>query len=244
MTFTTPSYTDGTNDDVPINLPDVCGADTAAGLLSSSQSRTLRRHTTSRAASRNPLRQSAAANLPDSVYYGSLPRRAIKPRRHTPYPSSRPTVNSGDALNDQRGRIMTWKDIARKKETPDKQPTTEQQRLVMMMVFNEITPYPPEDWISLIGGLINRSTAQVDTFFSNTRQKLRRNAGDDAPPDHVRACKAVDVGKDRPVKMRRSALKLCPVDKWTDAFIEEIVMIYNFRASMVLRQRAVGARDR
>jgi len=243
---TTRSRTAGTNEDFgsPVELPDVHGVDTAAGLLLSS-SRSLRR-TTDRASSRNPLRQSAAANLPDAAYDGSFPRlsrKAVKPRRNTPYASGRPTINAGDVLNDQRGRIMTWKEIARKKETRDKQPTTEHQRLVMVMVFNEITPYPPEDWISLIGGLVNRSTAQVDIFFSNTRQKLKRNAGDDYPPEHVRACKAVDVGKDRPVKMRRSALKLCPAEKWTDAFIEEIVMIYNFRALMHLRQReAAGER--
>jgi hypothetical protein len=86
------------------------------------------------------------------------------------------------------------------------------------------------------------STAQVDIFFSNTRQKLRRNAGADSPPEHVRACKGVDIGKDRPVKMRRSALELCPAEKWTDAFIEEIVMIYNFRAVGYLRQREVVGR--
>jgi hypothetical protein len=151
----TRSRTAGTDDDIPgtdNTFPSDSGED---ALLSSSR----RRLTADMTTFRHPLRQSDTANIPD-VEYRSLSRlsgKSKKPRRHTPYPSERPTVNVGDALsNDQRRRIRAWKEIARKKETKDKEPTNEQQRLVMVMVFNEITPYPPEDWLSLIGGLINR----------------------------------------------------------------------------------------
>jgi len=243
----TRSRTAVVNDDIPATDTSYPAASDSGSDSLSSGSETSSRHRriTDTTIFRHPLRQSDTANIPD-IDHSSLPRfsgKSKRQRRHAPYPSERPTVNVGDALsNDQRRRIRAWKDIARKKETKDKEPTSEWQRLVMVMVFNEITAYPPEDWLSLIGGLINRSTAQVDTFFSNTRQKLKRIAGNDHPPDHVRDSRTVDVGKDRPVKMRRSALELCPAENWTDSFIEEIVMIYNFRASGYLRRKAaVGA---
>jgi hypothetical protein len=154
----TRSRTAESKDDAAMPLGDR-GADIVASRwLPSQETRSRRRYTAEQALFRDPLRQSDTANIPDTDH-DSLPRLPSKKRishKSAPYASDRSTVVAGDALSDQRGRIRTWKDIARKKQTRDKQPTTEQQRLVMVMVFNEITPYPPEDWLSLIGGLINR----------------------------------------------------------------------------------------
>jgi len=109
----------------------------------------------------------------------------------------------------------------------------------MGMIFREITAYPPEDWVSLIGGIINRSTGQVDIFFGNTRQKRARLHRDSSSakgqPEHVQDCVEVTLPfKERPVKMRKGALELYPAEEWTDALLEEITMIYSFRASMLL----------
>lgn len=164
MTLMTRSRTAVTKDDIPglaTALSGAPGEDMLAGRsLSRPETPSRSRHTTNTTVFRRPLRQSDTANIPDAEYdfsFSRLSGKPKKPRRSAPYAAERRAVNIRDALsNDQRRRIKTWKDIARKKQTRDKQPTTEQQRLVMVMVFNEITPYPPEDWLSLIGGLINR----------------------------------------------------------------------------------------
>jgi hypothetical protein len=55
---------------------------------------------------------------------------------------------------ETRIQIEYTQDRARQMET--EKDSTREQRLVQMMVFNEITAYPDEAWSSLLGGLINR----------------------------------------------------------------------------------------
>jgi len=98
----------------------------------------------------------------------------------------------------------------------DNSPANEHQLLVLRMVFDEITMYPCESWMVLIAIIIRRAYKQVKNWFSNERQKNR--SGESA------TFETADGDK---VRLRTSALSTC--QEWSDSFMEEVLMIYNFR---------------
>ena len=126
---------------------------------------------------------------------------------------------------------------ATKIKSLDNSPANEHQLLVLRMVFDEITMYPCESWMVLIAIIIRRSVPflfsafkinsscansnfsaykQVKNWFSNERQKNR--SGESA---------TFETADGDRVRLRTSALSTC--QEWSDSFIEEVLMIYNFR---------------
>jgi len=105
---------------------------------------------------------------------------------------------------------------ATKIKSLDNSPANEHQLLVLRMVFDEITMYPCESWMVLIAIIIRRAYKQVKNWFSNERQKNR--SGESA---------TFETADGDRVRLRTSALLTC--QEWSDSFIEEVLMIYNFR---------------
>jgi hypothetical protein len=60
------------------------------------------------------------------------------------------------AQNDREDRVRELKKRALAIPSTGKTPATWRQRLVMQMVYDEITPYPDEAWVSQLGVIINR----------------------------------------------------------------------------------------
>jgi len=104
------------------------------------------------------------------------------------------------------------------------------QRQVMLMVYTEITAYPPEGWCGIIGRLINRDPGQVSIWFGNQRQReARARCQVDAfvkPPYHNCAS-----GR---IRMQSSALEYFPETDWSDELLEEIVLIEHVRRQCLL----------
>ncbi|PPQ62963.1 hypothetical protein CVT24_006069 [Panaeolus cyanescens] len=107
-------------------------------------------------------------------------------------------------------------DKATKIKSLDNSPVNERQLMVLRMVYDEITMYPCESWMVLLAIIIHRAYKQVKNWFSNERQKNR--TGESVPFE-------TEDG-DR-VRLRATALSVC--QEWSDAFFEEVVMIYNYR---------------
>jgi hypothetical protein len=108
----------------------------------------------------------------------------------------------------------------------DNSPVNERQLLVLRMVYDEITMYPCESWMVLLAIVINRAYKQVKNWFSNERQKNK--AGDSI------SIETVDGDK---VRIRTTAHALC--EEWSDSFLEEVVMIHNYRIQRNSRFRAL-----
>ncbi|KAF8807746.1 hypothetical protein BYT27DRAFT_7223537 [Phlegmacium glaucopus] len=111
---------------------------------------------------------------------------------------------------------------ATKIKSLDNSPANEHQLLVLRMVFDEITMYPCESWMVLIAIIIRRAYKQVKNWFSNERQKNR--SGESA---------TFETADGDRVRIRMSALSTC--QEWSDSFIEEVLMIYNFRLLRISR---------
>ncbi|KAF9056539.1 hypothetical protein BJ165DRAFT_1434319 [Panaeolus papilionaceus] len=107
-------------------------------------------------------------------------------------------------------------DKATKIKSLDNSPVNERQLMVLRMVYDEITMYPCESWMVLLAIIIHRAYKQVKNWFSNERQKNR--TGESVPFE------TEDGDK---VRLRATALSVC--QEWSDAFFEEVVMIYNYR---------------
>jgi len=60
------------------------------------------------------------------------------------------------AQNEREIRVRELKKRALAIQSTGKTPATWRQRLVMQMVYDEITPYPDEAWVSQLGVIINR----------------------------------------------------------------------------------------
>jgi len=105
---------------------------------------------------------------------------------------------------------------ATKIKSLDNSPANEHQLLVLRMVFDEITMYPCESWMVLIAIIIRRAYKQVKNWFSNERQKNRSGESD-----------IFETADGDRVRLRTSALSTC--QEWSDSFMEEVLMIYNFR---------------
>jgi hypothetical protein len=156
------------------------------------------------------------------------------------------------AQNEREDRVRELKKRAVAIPSTGKTPATWRQRLVMQMVYDEITPYPDEAWVSQLGVIINRFVAifsiltillnltsyrreyhQVKNWFSNQRQKDARDSRQHTPQPatpaglEVSLCKITCDGRD--LRLRTAALESCKAEDWSDTFFDEVVMIYNFR---------------
>lgn len=146
-------------------------------------------------------------------------------------------------------RVRQLKNRALAIPSTGKTPATVRQRMVMQMVYDEITPYPDEAWVSQLGIIVQRYSSphpfshssshhlpreyhQVKNWFSNQRQKDARDSRQSPQPSassnlESSLCKISCDGRD--MRIRTSALDACPADEWSDAFFDEVVMIHNFR---------------
>lgn len=151
--------------------------------------------------------------------------------------------------SERDARVRDLKSRALAIPSTGKTPATVRQRMVMQMVYDEITPYPDEAWVSQLGIIIQRylspsasaqSTShrlsreyhQVKNWFSNQRQKDARDSRQSPQPSassnlESSLCKITCDGRD--MRIRTSALDVCAADEWSDAFFDEVVMIHNFR---------------
>jgi len=107
-------------------------------------------------------------------------------------------------------------DKANKIKSLENSPVNDRQLSVLRMIYDEITMYPCESWMVLVAILIHRAYKQVKNWFSNERQKNRY--GDSIPTETEEGDK---------VRLRASAQTMRA--EWSDAFFEEVVMIYNFK---------------
>ncbi|KAG2075081.1 hypothetical protein BDR04DRAFT_1140218 [Suillus decipiens] len=134
---------------------------------------------------------------------------------------------------EREARVRELKKRALAITSTGKTPATSRQRLVMQMVYDEITPYPDEAWVSQLGVIINREYHQVKNWFSNQRQKDARDSRQHTPQPTASAsleaslCKIICDGRD--LRLRTAALDSCRAEDWSDTFFDEVVMIYNFR---------------
>ncbi|KAI6008292.1 hypothetical protein F5J12DRAFT_709049, partial [Pisolithus orientalis] len=127
--------------------------------------------------------------------------------------------------SEREARVRDLKSRALSIPSTGKTPATMRQRMVMQMVYDEITPYPDEAWVSQLGIIINREYHQVKNWFSNQRQKDARDSRQQSPS--LAATK---------MRVRVSALDSCSAETWTDTFFDEVVMIHNFRLLAKLSQ--------
>jgi len=157
----------------------------------------------------------------------SIPKKALK----TPYL----IAAASKTPRDRDTRIREIKLRALNIRSTGNTPATEQQRLVMLMVFKEITPYPDDAWLSMLAVLINREYHQVKNWFSNQRQKDARANRENGQYSLASAlCKITCDG--RVLRLRSSALECCMAEDWSDQFFEEVVMIHNVKILLRLRR--------
>ncbi|KAH7930561.1 hypothetical protein BV22DRAFT_56791 [Leucogyrophana mollusca] len=135
--------------------------------------------------------------------------------------------------SEREARVRGLKMRALAIPSTGKTPATTRQRLVMQMVYNEITPYPDEAWVSQMGIIINREYHQVKNWFSNQRQKDARESRlhisqpVTASSSDSTLCKITCEGRE--LRLRTLALETCQATDWSDSFFDEVVMIHNFR---------------
>ncbi|KAF4623815.1 hypothetical protein D9613_002134 [Agrocybe pediades] len=111
----------------------------------------------------------------------------------------------------------------------DNSPVNERQLLVLRMVYDEITMYPSESWMVLIAIIIHRAYKQVKNWFSNERQKNR--TGESV---------SLETEEGDKIRLRSTAYSTC--QDWSDAFFEEVTMIYNYRVQCNSRFRGAARR--
>ncbi|KAF8140414.1 hypothetical protein EV363DRAFT_1151834 [Boletus edulis] len=134
--------------------------------------------------------------------------------------------------SERDARVRELKSRALTIPSTGKTPATVRQRMVMQMVYDEITPYPDEAWVAQLGIMIQREYHQVKNWFSNQRQKDARDSRQSPQPSassnlESSLCKITCDGRD--MRIRASALDVCAADGWSDTFFDEVVMIHNFR---------------
>jgi len=158
------------------------------------------------------LRHSTSSNHPPSSDSNFVPFISHKSGKRT-RKAAQSNLNIRMQMKKRRKELM---DKAIKIKSLDNSPVNERQLLVLRMVYDEITMYPCESWMVLIAIIIHRAYKQVKNWFSNERQKNR--TGESVP---------LETEDGDKVRLRSSALSTC--QEWSDAFFEEVVMIYNYR---------------
>jgi len=155
------------------------------------------------------LRSLARSNLPHNepnfVPYVVRPKK--KPRK------SELDIETRLQMKTRRKDLM---DKANKIKSLENSPADERQLSVLRMIYDEITMYPCESWMVLVAIVIHRAYKQVKNWFSNERQKNRH--GDSIPTETEEGDK---------VRLRPFALSMRA--EWSDAFFEEVVMIYDYK---------------
>jgi len=117
------------------------------------------------------------------------------------------------------------------KDRPNKTPASDHQREVLRLVFDQITPYPDEAWISQLALHFNCRYGKIKNWFSNNRQKDASEYRALHPTDKYDLATTLRqvTCEGRELRMRPSALEHCNEDEWTDSFFNEVVLINDFR---------------
>lgn len=166
-----------------------------------------------------PLRHANVCHFPSDISSSSPspPRRKTAKR---PNPDHLLQIKYKQQMRAKRQSLL---DKATKIRSLDNSPVNDHQLLVLRMVYNEITMYPPESWMVLLAIVIRRAFKQVKNWFSNERQKNKEG----------RSIRSQTKEGDK-VRLRPMALQhWCP--EWSDAFFEEVIMIYDYKVLMDLR---------
>jgi len=163
-------------------------------------------------AEKRPLKRSNSSNQISNVDTHFVPfiRHKLGGRSRK---SAEANLKSRTQMKVKRQELLQK---ATKIKSLDNSPANEHQLLVLRMVFDEITMYPCESWMVLIAIIIRRAYKQVKNWFSNERQKNRSGESD-----------IFETADGDRVRLRTSALSIC--QEWSDSFMEEVLMIYNFR---------------
>jgi len=121
-----------------------------------------------------------------------------------------------------------------RKDRPNKAPAPDHQREVLRMVFDQITPYPDEAWISQLAVHFNCRYDKIKNWFSNNRQKDASEHRTLHPKDKydLAATLRQITCEGRELRLRRSALEHCHEEEWSDNFFYEVVLINDFRLAV------------
>ncbi|KAJ2919341.1 hypothetical protein MD484_g1163, partial [Candolleomyces efflorescens] len=161
-----------------------------------------------------PLRHSTSDN--------HLPPAALSPSRRRASKKHSPVAALHAKYKQQmQAKRRLFMERAMRIKSLDNSPVNDHQLHVLRMVYDQITMYPPESWMVLIAIVIRRAFKQVKNWFSNERQKNKEGKS-------VRT----ETQEGDKVRLRPLALQ-CP--QWSDAFFEEVVMIYDYKVLMDLR---------
>lgn len=166
-----------------------------------------------------PLRHANICHHPSDISSSS----PSPPRRKTAKRPNPDHLLQIKYKQQMRAKRQTLLEKATKIRSLDNSPVNDHQLLVLRMVYNEITQYPPESWMVLLAIVIRRAFKQVKNWFSNERQKNKEG----------RTIRTQTKEGDK-VRLRPMALQQwCP--QWSDAFFEEVIMIYDYKVLMELR---------
>jgi len=121
-----------------------------------------------------------------------------------------------------------------KTDRPNKAPASDHQREVLRMIFDQVTPYPDEAWISQLALHFNCRYDKIKNWFSNNRQKDASEYRALHPDDkYDLAATLLQVTcEGRELRIRPSALEHCDEEEWTDNFFSEVVLINDFRLTV------------
>lgn len=140
----------------------------------------------------------------------------------------------------------------------NKYPAPEHQREVLRMIFDDITPYPDEAWISKLAIHFNwfvshlpktdimliftsSNYAKIKNWFSNTRQKdaqLWRLANPSITDQYNLASTLQTIlVEGREMKLRPKALENCAESDWSDDFFHDVVLFHDWMLNLVRTNR-------
>jgi hypothetical protein len=171
---------------------------------------------------------SLAADLPQPFRHSNASNNVIDiptspSRRKANKKSSHDASFQSKFKQQMRARRQLLMQKAMRIKSLDNSPVNDHQLHVLRMVYDQITMYPPESWMVLIAIVIRRAFKQVKNWFSNERQKNKDGR-----------CVRTQTKEGDKVRLRPLALqKWCP--QWSDAFFEEVIMIYDYKVLMDLR---------
>lgn len=235
------SYSRDVSVDVSVHPMDMDGNVRSATALALPQPEKQSRRTLRK---RNPVIDKSALRF-RPIPTSTLNSRSRSNNRGTSEEDSNKQKQTGPQVShrtssEREARVRDLKSRALSIPSTGKTPATMRQRMVMQMVYDEITPYPDEAWVSQLGIIINREYHQVKNWFSNQRQKDARDSRQQSPSLAATSVLEASLCKincdGREMRVRVSALDSCSAETWTDTFFDEVVMIHNFRLLAKLSQ--------
>ncbi|KAH8835904.1 hypothetical protein DL96DRAFT_1550282 [Flagelloscypha sp. PMI_526] len=134
-------------------------------------------------------------------------------KRTTPHPSvseTRAILNRGK----MRSRREELAEKAAKMETVMNSPVNEIQYAVLRMVYDTITPYPPEPYMNILAVVLARSYRQIKNWFSNERQKNKVTPA--SLQEHLTI-----TGEN--LRLRLGAVRICDTEDWSDELFDDLV---------------------